>query len=179
MDGLSIVCSTGSGLTTSSGLGRSNEDPRAGGPGGGGAVPCGNLSRSRPDSMPPVIGVTGAIGVSPDSDLSDPSDSSVPSDSSEDVVPKQESVVGVEGKEEEEEEEEEGTLSVGVESGSGIRIGKCLRHRLVEGGEDPVKSTTDVAHARPTGLIQVGAGTCCSVVSSVKSMRCSGGGVLC
>ena len=89
-DGPNIVCSTGNGFTISSGLGRSNEGPRAGGPGGGGAVPCGNLSRSRPDSMPPVIGVTGAIGVSPDSDSSDPSDSSVPSDSSEDVVPKQE-----------------------------------------------------------------------------------------
>ena len=87
--------------------------------------------------MPPVIGVTGVIGVSPDSDSSDPSDSSVPSDSSEDVVPKQESVVGVEGEEEEEEEEEEGTLSVGVETGSGMRIGECLRPRLVGGGRTP------------------------------------------
>ena len=129
--------------------------------------------------MPPVIGVTGVIGVSPDSDSSDPSDSSVPSDSSEDVVPKQESVVGVEGEEEEEEEEEEGTLSVGVETGSGMRIGKCLRPRLVEGGEDPVRSIADEAHARPPGPFRVGTGTCCSAVSSVKSMRFSGGGVLC
>ena len=137
-DGLNIVSSTGSGLTTSSGLGRSNEDPRAGGPGGGGAVPCGNLSRSMPDGMPSVIGITRGIGVSPDSDSLDPSDSSVPSDSSEDVVPKQESVVGVEGEEEEEEEEEERTLPVGVETGSGMRIGECLRPRLVGGGEGPV-----------------------------------------
>ena len=45
-DGLSTVCSTGTGLTTSSGLGRNNEDSRVGGPGGGGAVPCGNHSQA-------------------------------------------------------------------------------------------------------------------------------------
>ena len=100
-------------------------------------MPCGNLPRSMPDGMHPVIGTTRGIGVSLESDSLDPSDSSVPSDSSEDVVPKQESVVGVEGEEEEEEEEEEGTLSVGVETGSGMRIGECLRPRLVGGGRTP------------------------------------------
>ena len=56
--GLNTVCSAGIGLPTSSGPGRNNKDTRVGGPGEGGAMPCGNHSRSVSDGVPPVTDVT-------------------------------------------------------------------------------------------------------------------------
>ena len=99
---------------------------------GGGAAPCGSHSRSALGGVPPVPG--GEI------------DASVRlrgSDSSEDVVPEQESVVGVEE-----------AVSDGGGEGSGMRKGERLRPRLGGGGGDSVRSITKGARAGLSGHVR-------------------------
>ena len=101
----------GGSVSIGSGVGWTSRDTRAEGSVGGG-VPCGSHSRGTLGGVPPVLeGEAETVGRLPGRD------------SSEDVVPEQESVEGVEG-----------ATSEGGGEGSGTQIGERLRLRLVKGG---------------------------------------------